>query len=326
MATPDACGLRVEDRDISRMVYAKQETVYAKQESDRILGTLDKGLHVLQVIAETDAPNGMTLTELGTAVGMHRTTLFRILATLEARNFLIRDSETDRYQLGIGVLSLGSMLLRNLNIRDTARPILQSLCERTQELVFLTVRAQAEIVTVEAFQSSQEISLRADIGDRRPMYCTASGKAILAFLPEVTVDSILQSGMPSITPRTITSPVVLYHDLEGVRTRGFAWDDEERIEGVRCVAAPIFNGAGDVCGAASLAAPTMRTPWARLQELGQDVKMAAGEVSAQLGFTQSHDTRGRSSNVAPTLSYRDLREESPSRESGILPTVVGGQH
>jgi DNA-binding IclR family transcriptional regulator len=154
--------------------------------------------------------------------------------------------------------------------------------------VFLTVQDRDEIVTVEAFESSQQISLRAAIGERRPMYCTASGKAILAHLSESDTNRIVQRGMPTITPRTITSPVVLQHNLEEVRTRGYAWDDEERYEGVRCVAAPIFDATGKVIAATSLAAPLMRTSWERLEQLGLEVRAVSQVISGLLGFTEGH--------------------------------------
>lgn len=282
--------------------------VYAKQESDRILGTLDKGLHVLQVIADSHAPNGLTLTELSMDVGMHRTTLFRILTTLEARNLVSRDGDTDRYQLGIGVLGFASVLLRKLNIRDISRPILQELTEATREAVFLTVRDRSEIVTVEAFEGAQEISLRAIVGDRRPMYCTASGKATLAFLPDSEVDEILRLGMPALTARTINSSVVMHHELKNVRQRGFAWDDEERIEGVRCVAAPIFDSKGGVLAAISIAAPTLRTPFERIRELGLQARASADAISVQLGFSRSQEMPTSSSAATPLSSNSGLGE------------------
>jgi DNA-binding IclR family transcriptional regulator len=153
----------------------------------------------------------------------------------------------------------------------------------SRELVFLAVRSGSEIVTVEAFESKQEISLRADIGDRRPMYCTASGKAILAFLPGEEVDEILRLGMPPLTSRTITSTVVMHHELETVKDRGFAWDDEERIEGVRCVASPVFNRNGGVLAAISIAVPAMRTSFEHMRELGLQVLSAADAISKNLG-------------------------------------------
>ena len=256
--------------------------LYTKQESDTILGTLDKGLHVLIVLSEAPG-SGLTLTELCAQVGMHRTTMFRILATLQTRDFVTRDEDSGRYQIGLRVLGLASGLLRRLDIRQIARPVLQELRQRTQELVYLTVLDHGEVVTVESFDSNQMISLRADIGDRRPAYCSASGKAILAYLPEAEVDRILAAGMPALTQRTITSPAVMHHHLAEIRSRGFAFDDEERMEGLRCVAAPIFNADGYALGATSIAVPLMRAPWPRLHELAHEITVAASEISQQLG-------------------------------------------
>lgn len=269
--------------------------VYTKQESEMILGTLDKGLHVLVVLAEARGP-GLTLTELCGQVGMHRTTMFRILATLQTRGFVTRDEQSGRYRVGLRVLGLAAGLLRGLDIRTIARPILQELCQRTQELVYLTVLDDGEVMTVESFDSDQLISLRAEIGDRRPAYCSASGKAILAYLPTDEVDQILARGMPALTQRTITSPVVMHHHLAEIRARGFAFDDEERMEGLRCVAAPILNLEGAVFGSTSIAVPLMRAPWPRLEELGHEVAIAAGEISRQLGY------------VPPDLPSRDGHE------------------
>lgn len=258
--------------------------VYAKQDSDNILSTLDKGLHVLDILSTTESPGGLTLTELSRAIGMHRTTLFRILATLQARRLVERDSETDRYQIGLGILALASARLRALDIRHIARPTLLRLCAGVQETVFLAVLDGAEVVTVERFEGPQTIALRTEIGGRRPAYCTASGKAIMAELSGDEVERILALGMPTRTSRTITSPLVMRHHLAEVRQRGFAIDDEERLEGVRCVGAPIFGYDGYICGAISIAAPALRTPWERLQSLGAEVRTAARDISQQMGY------------------------------------------
>jgi len=274
--------------------------VYEKQESDTILSTLDKGLHVLDILSTTNTPGGLTLTELSRAIGMHRTTLFRILATLQARQLVERDSDTDRYQIGLGVLSLASARLRDLDIRHVARPALLRLCEQTQESVYLAIIDGSEVVTVERFEGTQVIALRAEIGGRRPAYCTASGKAILAELGDDEIERILATGMPPRTSRTIISPLVMRYHLTEVRERGFAIDDEERIEGVRCVAAPVFGYDGYVCGAISVAAPALRTPFERLQTLGAEVREAAQEVSQRMGFVA--DARNNAALVAPAPS------------------------
>ncbi len=214
---------------------------------------------------------------------MHRTTLLRILTTLQMRGFVARDYATDRYRLGLGVLSLSGVVLHNLDIRQVARPVLQRLCAEVKELVLLTVRSEETIVTIDRFEGNITLSMRTALGERRPMYCTAAGKAVLAYLPDGIVEGILAKGMPPVTPRTITSREVMRQHLAEIKRRGFAWDDEERIEDLRCVAAPIFSHDGAVIAAVSVVTFTMRTPWKQLLQLGEETCQAAVEISRLLG-------------------------------------------
>jgi DNA-binding IclR family transcriptional regulator len=255
-----------------------------------VLTTLDKGLRVLEALSEADTSSA-TLTTLSRALGMHRTTVFRILGTLRARGYVSRDHETDRYRLGVRVLTLASSVLEDLDIRQAALPGLQELNRATRELVYLTVLDQGEVITVEHLESDQALTLRARIGARRPLHCTASGKALIAHLPEREVDALLGANLASYTPRTITRPEALHQQLAEVRERGFSWDDEEFIEGVRCVAAPVFGMDGRVVGAVSLAAPTLRTPWERLWQLGADTRSAASDISRRLGAARERTER-----------------------------------
>ena len=255
----------------------------ASLKSESTLTTLNKGLHILEILATEDAGQGLTLTELSHVLRMHRTTLFRFLATLLARGYVERDPATDRYRLGIRVLFLASTLLNDLDIRQVARPALEALGDRTQELVHLTVLDHGEVITVDRIEGKHSLSLQTRVGERRPAYCTASGKALLAFLPAGDVDKILAAGMPAVTKQTITSPDAMHQHLAEVRRRGFAWDDEERVEGVRCVAAPVFSYEGRVAGAISIAMPTLRTSLERLWQLGIEVRTAAEEISQLLG-------------------------------------------
>ncbi|MGH2531738.1 MAG: IclR family transcriptional regulator [Thermomicrobiales bacterium] len=255
--------------------------------SDPTLSTLDKGLRILELLAEDASRHGLTLTEIGRALNMHRSTLFRFLATLRARGYLERDPISDRYRLGARVLTLSGAFLDALDIRNVARPELQSLCDDTQELVHLATLDHDEVVTIERIEGRQPVSLQTGIGERRPAYCTASGKAILAFLPDETRDRILDQGMPAHTPRTITSPMRMREHLARVRACGYAIDDEERIEGVRCVASPVFGHDGAVVAAVSVAAPAHRAAGERIDHLGERCRVASAAVSRRLGFTNA---------------------------------------
>jgi len=256
-----------------------------------MLTTLDKGLRVLEALSEADTSSA-TLTVLSRSLGMHRTTLFRILGTLRARGYVSRDRDTDRYRLGARVLTLASAVLEDLDIRQVAMPALRTLNQQTRELIYLTVLDHGEIITVEHLESDQPLTLRARIGARRPLHCTASGKALLAYLPESEIESLLDADLTAFTPRTITRPDVLRQQLVESRERGFAWDDEEYLDGVRCVAAPVFGMEGRAIGAVSLAAPTMRTPWERLWQLGSEVRDTAREISRRLGASPERFDQG----------------------------------
>jgi DNA-binding IclR family transcriptional regulator len=261
-----------------------------------ILTTLDKGLTILETLAEHPG-DGLTLTELGRAIGMHRSTLFRFLATLRARGYVERDPATDRYRLGVGALTLTSAFLNNLDLRQIARPFLQDLCDRTQELVHLTRMDRDEVVTIDRIEGNQPVSLQTDIGARRPAYCTASGKVFLAYLPAAETDRILARGMDRNTATTITTPAEMHEHLAEARRQGYAVDDEERIDGVRCVASPIFDLDGNLTGTLSIAAPTVRTSRERLDRLGEAVRDAAAALSRQLGYAAERCGGGASSRA-----------------------------
>lgn len=255
-----------------------------RQATSLTLGTIEKGIGVLEMLARTQGSQGCTLNELRDALGMNRTTLFRFLATFRASGYVERDPTTDRYRLGIRILFLSSALLTGMDLRKTAKSFLESLCEQTQELVQLTTFDHGEVVTIERVLSKQTLALQtAEIGARRPAYCTATGKATLAYLPDTVVERILAAGMPVVTPRTITTPGAMRTHLAEVRKRGYAWDDGEWIADVRCVAAPVFDHEGDVAATVSVAAPLVRTPLRRLWQFGEAAKAAAGEISRQLG-------------------------------------------
>ena len=276
----------------------------AQPKAEFILTTLDKGLTILEALAD-DPGDGLTLTELGRALGMHRSTLFRFLATLRARGYVERDPATDRYRLGVGAITLASAYLSGLDLRQTARPHLQELCDRTQELVHLTTLDRGEVVTIDRIEGKQPVSLQTEIGARRPAYCTASGKVFLAYLPAAEVEQILARGMPRHTPTTFTSAEELRPHLVEARRQGYAVDDEERIDGVRCVAAPIFDFEGHLVGTLSIAAPAMRTSHERLRQLGEEVRAAANAVSARLGFAGT-----RKGVAQPTHGTRSNRDSS----------------
>ena len=266
------------------------------------LSTLDKGLTILETIAEANAPEGLTLTEFGQLLGMHRTTLFRFLVTFRARGYLERDPRTERYHLGAQVLTLASNWLANLDIRDSARLFLLRVCEESGGLVHLTVLEGSDVVTIDRIQGKHPFSVQTGINNRRPAYRSASGKAIFAHLPEAEVTHVLASGMVAVTSGTITTPEAMAHDLEQTRARGYAIDLEENFTGVCCVAAPVFDYTGRVAASISIAAPCQRAGPDRLDFLGGVARDAAAALSRQLGRVASLEGRETTPRITSTTS------------------------
>jgi DNA-binding IclR family transcriptional regulator len=207
------------------------------------------------------------------------------LQTLTRRGYVEQIEQSDRYRLSLGALRLASASMSGLTLRDVGMPVLEALRRDTGETVQTVILdSDGEVVTIDRLDAEHPIGLRTHIGARRPAYCSAAGKAMLAFRSEAEVDEILARGMPARTPNTVTDPLILKAQLWEVTRRGFASDDEENMEGVRCVAAPVFDFGGRLAGAISLLAPSMRVELPRLQELGECTAEAARTLSHQLGY------------------------------------------
>ena len=207
--------------------------------------------------------------------------------TLSHAGFIETCETSDRYRLSFKALSFASATLTGLPLRDVGAPILEWLGQTTGETVHIVVLDHGEVVTIDRIEGEHAISLRTQVGARRPAYCSATGKAMLAFLSDLVVDEILARGMPARTARTITTVEAYKAELRDVRQRGYGIDDEEFVDGIRCVAAPVFDLTGRVIGAISLSAPTMRTNTQRFLEFTEAVCSAARQLSRQLGYRAS---------------------------------------
>lgn len=252
--------------------------------------TLEKGLTILEALASIGR-EGTTSVALGRMLGLHRTTVHRFLQTLTRRTYVEQISGSDRYRLGVGALRLASASMIGLSLRDVGLPVLEALRRDTGETVQTVILdPSGEVVTIDRLDADHPIGLRTHIGSRRPAYCSAAGKAMLAFKSEAEVDEILARGMPARTPHTITDPLLLKAQLWEVTRRGFAIDDEENMEGVRCVAAPVFDFSGRLAGSISLLAPSMRVEPSDLPDLGERTAEAARAMSDLLGYHKATPT------------------------------------
>ena len=212
----------------------------------------------LRLIAELNRLGEARLTTLSDELEMGKSAVHNHLSTLEKHGYVIKNSETKTYRLSLKFLDIGGQIRGEKDVYKVAEPKIKEIAEESGELVHLVVEEDGKGVYLCRSKGEHAVDLDTYVGCRHHMHSTAFGKAILSHLPTERVDEIIdQHGLPQVTPRTITARDELFEELEQTRERGFAVDDEERLEGLRCIAAPIrFNS--DVIGAISVSGPTAR--------------------------------------------------------------------
>src|SRR5258705_8742820 len=215
------------------------------------LSSVASSIRLLKAFSEEQVEIGIS--DLAKRLGVAKSTVHRLAVTLVADGMLEQNPDTGKYRLGIALFRLGSLVRRRMTMSNEARPLLRDLREKVNETVHLAVLDGSEIMYVFNLESTQAIRMRSDVGVRKPAYCTAAGQAILAFQPAEVLARVVRDGLSPRTPQHITDPLALKKVLEAVRLRGCAIEDEESELGMRCIAAPLRNDAGEVVAAIGLA-------------------------------------------------------------------------
>ena len=244
---------------------------------------LDRTAGILQVLA--DARSSLGPAQIAEQLSLHKSTIHRLLAALERHGYIRRQPGNGKYSLGLKLFELGSRAVAGLDLREPAQSILERLVSETGETAHLCVIDGGQMVSVAIAESSRTVRTPATVGRRSPLHCTAVGKAILAFLPERALRALLkQQPLRKFTSRTLVTRAALMAELARIRARGYAIDDEEIEEGLRCVGAPVRNYSGAVVASLSIAGPAFRLSRARLPLLAEAVTDAAERLSADLGY------------------------------------------
>jgi IclR family KDG regulon transcriptional repressor len=245
---------------------------------------LQRGLAVLGCFSPKEPRH--TLAALSKRVRVPKTTLFRLLETLCAAEFLEQEGPGS-YVLGVKAFEVGSAFLAQLDFPQSARRSLEELAAACRETASLGVLSRGEVVYIAIERAQREIGIQSQVGTRHPAYCTALGKVMLADLPDQDVLALLEhTSMTPLTEHTITSPTAMLAELVTVRQRGYAIDNEERAYGVKCVAAPIRDLSAKVVGAISVSGPAFRVTAETLPPLISAVTSAAGAVSRRQGYRE----------------------------------------
>ena len=227
------------------------------------------------------------VTELSKRLALHKNNVFRLLATLESKGYIEQNKLTENYRLGIKCLELGQNYLKHTGLLRQARPIMEDLVAACNENVYLSVLRGKKVVYIDVVESNQPVRVVSRIGSQLPPYCCASGKAQLAALLDLgeDIEKYIEKPLQPITANTKTSIESLLKELEIVKKKGFAIDDEEVDVGVRCVGAAIRDYTKRVIGAISISGPLNRMDFERIEkELGPLVMEAGRKISEKLGY------------------------------------------
>jgi IclR family transcriptional regulator, KDG regulon repressor len=244
--------------------------------------TVFKALDVLECLAYSGQP--LSAPEVAERCGLTRPTTYRLISTLAARGY-VASGQDGRYRLGTKMLSLSKRLIEHAQLPQLARPDLEALCQQAGESVHLGVLEDNEVLYLDKVESVSAARMYSVVGTRNPLHSTSLGKAILAFLPSGDRDMLLSRiSYTQRTPNTITNREQLERDLENIRQQGYAVDDIENEEGIRCVGVPVLGNSGLPIAAISISGPTVRMTRERARDLAPALQETGHRISEKFGF------------------------------------------
>jgi DNA-binding IclR family transcriptional regulator len=223
--------------------------------------------------------------EIARQLDLHPSTVGRLLVTLTSLGILNQDRVTHQYRMGSKVLKWGAVYMSNVDLRVEARPYMEELHKLTNETVHLDIPDGASRICIERIESPQSLRWVPRIGERKPYYASAGGKVMLAFFSPAQRSEILENApLEQLTAKTTTNLKILKQEFDLIRERGYSISEGERVEGVSCVAAPIFDATEKIIGAITISGPTTRFSAQKKQEYAELVIQATGNISQAMGY------------------------------------------
>jgi DNA-binding IclR family transcriptional regulator len=265
------------------------------------VGVISKVLRILEALQGSSA--GLGLKAICDLTGIHKSTAHRFLKHLEREGYLLR-TEAGAYLIGPRLSQMSARGNQGATLQAVARPILWELWKSTQETVNLAVLDHGSVLYVDVIESPHEFRLSSRVGTRRSLHVTALGKALAAFLPAEPRENILSTiTFQPATSKTIMNLVQFRRELEKIQRQGYAVDDEEAVQGARCVSAPILNADREPIAAVSVSGPVTRVSPNQVAALAGAVTSAARAISAAMGFSQ-REPESVNSRRAENISAR----------------------
>lgn len=260
-----------------------KENYLAMSKGNQSVQSVVRAFTLLELLGQADYHLGIS--DIAEKTGLPLATVHRLLNTLTNLGYVERNADTHKYTLGVRMLHLRGAVIDQVNLGVQSMPVMKSLMRHVNETVHLAVLSEGEIMYIERVEGLQTQGMYTRIGKRVPAHCTALGKVILAYSPDhVWQEVIARHGLPRFSATTITTEKELLVELEHIRRRGYATDEGETGEAVRCIARPIRDFRGEVVAALSVSGPREQMHPGRDEEVSEVLQWAVDVVSAKLGY------------------------------------------
>jgi DNA-binding IclR family transcriptional regulator len=246
--------------------------------------SIDRAVTLLNAFSVDEPEIGVG--ELSRRVNLPKSTVYRLLSSLEENGLIRQNPETGLYALGVELISLSNRVLAFADLQRAARPHLRALADALQETVNLSILDGDQVFNLEQFVAGDRLVMRVGwVGRRMPAHAVSSGRAILAYLPEHEIESILSKELHAYTPHTVTNPEEIRSELARIRSQNYSAIFEELEIGLHAVSAPIHDHRGWVIASVSVSGPAYRLPRNRIHEIAPMVVETADCVAYELGFS-----------------------------------------
>jgi len=254
--------------------------------AEKSVQTLDRALDILELLATET--KGLGVTDISVRIGLHKSTVHRLLNALSKRGYVEKNNIYGTYQLGLKIVEISSIHLNNIELKTEAAPFLRKLASESTQPVHLATLIDGEVTYIEKVETLNSIRMYSQIGKRVPIHCTAVGKALLMNRSEEEIEEMLKDReLNKYTSKTITNVKQLIQQISEAKLRGWAMDDGEHEENIRCIAAPIYDYRGDIIAAVSTSGSSNIISPEKDEEISQYVVKAAKEISKRMGHNRS---------------------------------------
>ena len=252
-----------------------------RQNDTNTSATALRAIRILELLGDAGKP--MSVVEVGEGIGADRSTAYRMLMTLLGAGYVTRDASLKKYQLGHKLLSLSRSILNRDERNELIKQALGEIAEQTKETAHYCVLDRDATVLVLRAKGTQLVAVDFQIGSRSPLHCTSIGKLLLSYQEPARIEETIKRGLSRVAVNTITDPNRFRVELRKVKARGFAFDDREFHDDMRCLAVPVFEKDGAVLGGISMSGPSFRFTIAKLEELRAVASEIASGLSRKLG-------------------------------------------